>query len=206
MFGELKKILLCKPMFTGIVEETGMVKGLYAQKNLFELKVLARKVRRGTRLGDSIAVNGVCLTVTNIQGSTLYFDVMKETIRRTNLKNLRSQQKVNLERALKMGDRFGGHFVTGHIDGVGMIKKNVVKANYVQLNIGLSPKLLRYIIAKGSVCVNGISLTVGSVRKNSFSVCLIPHTLQETNLSDRKTGDTMNIETDIMAKYILDRT
>lgn len=192
-------------MFTGIIEESGTVKDLKTSKDLCVLNVQARKVLKGTEIGQSISVNGVCLTVTQIKGRVLWFDMMKETIHRTNLKELRPGQKINLERPLKWGDQMGGHFVAGHIDGVGLIKNRISGKNHLELEITLEKKLMRYVTPKGSICIDGVSLTVGQVKGGVFSVYLIPHTLQVTNLLNKRAGDSVNIETDMIAKYVLDK-
>jgi riboflavin synthase len=190
-------------MFSGIVEEMGAIGSLNKKQNLFILKIKAKKVARGTKIGDSISVNGICLTVTGIRDRVMSFDVMKETIDKTNLKYLKVKDKINLERALKVSDRIGGHFVSGHVDGVGTIKDIITLPNYVEIQAFLSKDLLKYIVPKGSVCIDGVSLTIGKVRKTYFSVYLIPHTLEVTTMGSYKKGDTVNIETDILAKYIL---
>ena len=190
-------------MFTGIVEESGIVKGLKPVKNLATLSVKAVQVRKGLKLGDSVAVNGVCLTVVGIKKDVLAFEIMKESLAKTTIGSLKSKDKVNLERALKADSRFGGHFVTGHVDGLGVIRRKVTQTNYVEFEITVAKELLRYIVPKGSVCLDGVSLTVGKVKKASFAVYLIPYTLKVTNLGQKKAGDRVNIETDILAKYIL---
>lgn len=190
-------------MFTGIIEEQGVVKSFSRRENLSVLTVFAKKIPAGTRMGESISVNGVCLSVTRRSGKVLTFDLMKETIASTTLQNLKIGDRVNLERAMKASSRFDGHFVTGHVDGVGVIERIVKLKNYVEFQISLSRKLLKYIVAKGSVCVDGISLTVGRVTKNGFSVYLIPITLKVTNFGVKKAGDWVNIETDILARYVL---
>ncbi len=189
-------------MFNGIVEEIGIVDALERRKNLSVLKVRARKVVSGTKLGDSIAVEGVCLTVTDKKKNVLGFDMMRETVNKTSLGRLRRGDKVNLERALKAGGRVSGHFVTGHIDDVGRIEQKVSEANYEELSIRLPKGLGKYIVPKGSVALDGVSLTVGKVGKGRFSVYLIPFTKQVTTLGSKKKGDPVNIETDILAKYL----
>jgi len=189
-------------MFNGIVEEIGIVDALERRKNLSVLKVRARKVVSGTKLGDSIAVEGVCLTVTDKKKNVLGFDMMRETVNKTSLGRLRRGDKVNLERALKVGGRVSGHFVTGHIDDVGRIEQKVSEANYEELAIRLPKGLGKYIVPKGSVALDGVSLTVGKVGKGRFSVYLIPFTKQVTTLGMKKKGDPVNIETDILAKYL----
>jgi riboflavin synthase len=190
-------------MFTGIIEEQGTIKALQRQENLLIIKVETQKIHRGTRIGDSIAVDGVCLTVMDIRKRILSFEVMKETILKTTLRDYQLHRRVNLERALRAGDRLGGHFVTGHIDGVGTIEEKRTKPHYVELEIRASRNLLRYIVPKGSVCVDGISLTVGRVKPELFTVYLIPHTLKVTSLGQKRPRDKVNIETDILAKYLL---
>lgn len=190
-------------MFNGIVEEIGVVDALERRKNLAVLKVRAHKVLKGTTPGDSISVDGVCLTVTDKRKDILAFDMMRETVSKTSLGQLRRGDKVNLERALKAGGRVSGHFVTGHVDGAGRVERKIVEANYMELSIRLPKALGKYIAPKGSVCLDGVSLTVGKVSKGRFSVYLIPFTKQVTTLGMKKKGDWVNIETDILAKYIL---
>ena len=190
-------------MFNGIVEEIGIVDALERRKNLSALKVRARKVLQGTKPGDSIAVEGVCLTVTEKKKNILAFDMMRETVSKTSLGQLRRGDKVNLERALKAGVRVSGHFVTGHIDGAGRVEQKIAEANYGELSIRLPKGLGKYIVPKGSVALDGVSLTVGKVGKGRFSVYLIPFTKQVTTLGSKKKGDWVNIETDILAKYLL---
>ncbi len=192
-------------MFTGIVEETGRVIALKRRKNLCVLNLGVKKVGRDLRLGESLAVNGVCLTVTKKKRGAIDFDIMQETIASTTLRNLKPGDRVNLERALTAQSRFGGHFVTGHVDGQGMVSARVKKPNHVELRIKPPLDLLRYVVPKGSICLDGVSLTVGKVAKTEFSVYLIPYTLKETTLGKLKAGDKINIETDILAKYLLGR-
>ncbi len=190
-------------MFSGIVEEYGLIQNVTKKENLFVLSVKARKVLGGTKIGDSICVNGICLTVTEKKQDVLTFDLMKETLDATNLKNARKGDKVNLERSLKVSSRIGGHFVTGHVDGVGPIQAIVTLPNYVEFRIEAGPELMRYIAPKGSVTVDGVSLTIGRVTRRYFSVYLIPHTLNVTTFGQSRKGDIVNLETDILAKYIL---
>ncbi|MBI5150870.1 MAG: riboflavin synthase [Candidatus Omnitrophica bacterium] len=189
-------------MFNGIVEETGVVERVTRKKNLSVLKVRARKVLKGTKVGDSIAVDGVCLTVTAAGKGAMTFDLMRETLLSTSLGKVKPGGKVNLERALKTGGRVSGHFVTGHVDVVSRVKEVLSRPNYVELVVHLPRHLSRYIVPKGSVCLDGVSLTVGGVRKDAFSVYLIPLTRRLTTLGARKKGDWVNLETDILAKYI----
>jgi len=190
-------------MFSGIVEEKGVVESVVKKQNLFTMTVKARKVLRGTKIGDSIAVNGVCLTVTKKQAGRVTFDLMKETLESTTLKHARTGKAVNLERALKVNSRLGGHFVSGHVDGVGKLLKIVNLPNYVEWQLQLDKSLAKYLAPKGSVCIDGVSLTIGWVADNSFSIYLIPHTLEVTTFGEKKPGDELNIETDLLAKYIL---
>ena len=190
-------------MFTGIVEEQGIVKQLILKKNLCVLKVQAKKVVKGIKAGDSIAVNGVCLTATSMQRGTITFDIMQETILRTTLHNVRQGSRVNLERALKKNDRLSGHFVTGHVDVAATVAARMEKPNYVELRVIVPNALKRYFVPKGSVNVDGVSLTVGEVGKNYFSTYLIPFTRKATTLGKIRVGDKVNIETDILAKYVL---
>lgn len=190
-------------MFSGIVEEKGIVQKVVRRPNLITMDVKADKVLRGAKIGDSIAVNGVCLTITTIKGKTATFDLMKETLDFTTLGYAKSGTEVNLERALKVSDRIGGHFVSGHVDGMGLLKKKVTMENYVEWQIELDGRLMRYMAPKASVTVDGVSLTIGWVKKTTFSIYLIPHTLEVTTFGGKKVGQKLNIETDVLAKYIL---
>ena len=189
-------------MFTGIVEEKGVVDRISRGANSAELFIKAEKVLEGTAIGDSIAVNGVCLTVTSINGSIFSADVMHETLNRSSLASLRSGSRVNLERAMQMGGRFGGHIVSGHIDGTGRIISIRKDDNAIWYQISASPQILRYIVEKGSITVDGISLTVAKTDEGTFSISAIPHTVAVTVLSDRREGDTVNLENDIIGKYV----
>ncbi|MCB9772071.1 MAG: riboflavin synthase [Candidatus Omnitrophica bacterium] len=190
-------------MFTGIIEEMGIVEKLDKQKNLCVLNIRVNRVLVGTKNGDSISINGVCLTVTGRKGKVLSFDLMRETLFATTLRDLKPGDAVNLERAMKADGRFGGHFVTGHIDGIGTIKNIVKLPNYVAFEVTLDKKFMRYLVAKGSVTLDGISLTVGQVKKETFIVHLIPMTLRLTNFGQKKKADCLNVETDILARYLL---
>jgi len=192
-------------MFNGIIEEIGIVEQLNSKKNLAMLKVRAKKIVKGVKPGASIAVDGTCLTVTGIKNNVLSFDIMCESLSKTTLGSLKNKGKVNLERALKANGSIDGHFVTGHVDAVGVIKDKITKKNYVELKISMTKNLARYIVPKGSICLDGVSLTVGEVHASIFSVFLIPFTKQVTTLGLRKKGDKVNIETDILAKYILNK-
>jgi len=190
-------------MFTGIVEGMGIVRKIDCKKNLMTMSISAPKILKGAKPGDSVCFQGVCLTVTMIQKSLLSFDIMKETIDKTSLKYLKPFDKVNLERSLTPRSRFDGHFVTGHIDDVGKVSKKIQHPNYLELQISIPRRLRKYVIPKGSVGVDGVSLTVGPVRGNCFSIFLIPYTIENTTLGILKAGDPVNIETDILAKYCL---
>lgn len=190
-------------MFSGIVEEFGRVEKILKKKNLYVLTITADTVSRGTKIGDSIAVDGVCLTVTKRQGRRLTFDLMRETLDATIMKDYVPGRRVNLERSLKVSDRIGGHFVSGHVDGTGVFQEQVTLPNYVEWRIAASSDLMRYIVPKGSVTIDGVSLTVGEVTKDWFAVYLIPHTLDVTTFGTKRAGEKVNIETDILAKYIL---
>ena len=189
-------------MFTGIIEEKGEVRSISSAGPSARLTVKAGLVLQGTSLGDSIAVNGVCLTVTDLSNDAFTADVMHETLDRSSLGSLRSGSAVNLERAMTMERRFGGHIVTGHIDGTGKIIDIKKDGNAIWYTISAGPRILRYIIEKGSVALDGISLTVATVTDRDFSVSVIPHTMAETNLSAKKAGDIINIENDCIGKYV----
>jgi riboflavin synthase len=186
-------------MFTGIIEETGKVIQLVPTGSL---KVEASRVLEGTVVGDSIAVSGVCLTVVEMDSRSFTVDVMPETLRRSVLGDLRPGTKVNLERAMQPSGRLGGHLVNGHVDGVGTVRARAGQANAVIFDIETQPAVARYTVARGSVAVDGISLTVVEARPSLFSVSIIPHTLSQTTLEDARPGTKVNIEVDIIAKYV----
>jgi riboflavin synthase len=190
-------------MFTGIIEEQGIIKEIEKQGNLWTLTLEASDVIKGTCIGDSIALDGVCLTVVRRRGRLLTFEVMKETICATTISGYACGDKVNCERALKAGGRIGGHFVSGHVDGVGDIRRIIRLADHVEYHVRAPQSLRRYLTPKGSVCLDGISLTVGRVTKTGFSVYLIPYTLARTTFGHKTAGDRINIETDILAKYVV---
>lgn len=189
-------------MFTGIIEEVGKIKSIRQGVRSFTLEIEAENILEGTLVGDSIATNGVCLTVTSLTGYGFTADVMPETVRRTSLNSLKVGSPVNLERALQLSSRLGGHLVSGHIDGVGRVVTLQQDDNAVWVTIECQPNLLRYIIEKGSITIQGVSLTVASVDSCSFSVSLIPHTQEVTTLHHLKVGDWVNLENDIIAKYV----
>lgn len=185
-------------MFTGIVEEVGRIKAIGSGV----LQVSASKVLEDVQLGDSIAVNGICLTVTEFSGSSFRADVMPETIRRTSLAELKIGSPVNLERALTLSSRLGGHIVSGHIDGVGRIVSLKDDKNAILMKVAADAGILHYIVEKGSVALDGISLTVAAVTDRDFTVSLIPHTRQVTNLGSKGEGSLINIENDVVGKYV----
>lgn len=190
-------------MFTGIVEDIGTIKTMQIDRESMEITVLSKKMVEDIKLGDSIAVNGVCLTVIHFNEQELTMDVMPETVRATNLQQLAVGDPVNLERAMSANGRFGGHFVSGHVDGVGKILRKRPLANAVYIDIELSTELTSYCIPKGSITIDGTSLTLFHVAKNGVTVSLIPHTYKETILGKKKIGDHVNVETDLVGKYIL---
>ena len=189
-------------MFTGIIEEVGTVKRIQRSGSSSFIEIQAKRVLEDVHLGDSIAVNGVCLTVTRFGGGMFRADVMNETLSRSSLGSLASGSPVNLERAMAAGGRFGGHIVSGHIDGTGTISDIRNDGIAVWYTVSAPPELLRYIVEKGSIAIDGISLTVAKVTDTSFSVSIIPHTAAETILGTKKTGDTVNLENDIIGKYV----
>lgn len=189
-------------MFTGIIEEIGIVSSAIKTTSSIKLTIEAKKIIEDIHLGDSIAVNGICLTVTEFSTSSFTSDVMHETINRTSLKNIKQGTKVNLERAMLANNRFGGHIVSGHIDGIGTII-NIKRDNIaIWFTIKANEKIMQYIIEKGSIAIDGISLTVADLTKDSFRVSVIPHTLKNTILSNKNINDTVNLENDCIGKYI----
>lgn len=189
-------------MFTGIIEETGRVASFTQAADAWKLQVAAQLVPRDVRLGDSVAVNGCCLTVTKFDAGHLWFDVLEETRRLTSFAQLAPGAAVNLERSLRADSRLGGHFVSGHIDAPGCIEIFEPRGRDHYLRIRVPAGQGRYLVYKGSVAIDGISLTVAEVQGDSFAVWLIPHTLAVTNLRDKKTNDTVNLEFDLLAKYV----
>lgn len=187
-------------MFTGIIEEVGTVKEVSRNGNF--IRIQAEKVLSDVHIGDSIAVNGVCLTVTSFDGKIFQADTMNETLKRSSLGSLRAGSPVNLERAMSANGRFGGHIVSGHIDGTGTVIRIKNDGIAVWYTIKTSNNVMRYIVEKGSVAIDGISLTVAEVSGNNFSVSIIPHTAEQTILSTKKVGDIVNLENDIIGKYV----
>lgn len=189
-------------MFTGIIEEIGIIKSVKRGSRSVVLEVRAKKVLEDLKVGDSIATNGVCLTVISFSGTDFCADVMPETLQRTNLQELRAGDPVNLERALCLNGRLGGHLVSGHVDGTGRIMEKERDENAIWVTIAAAPALLRYMVAKGSITIDGISLTVVSVDDTCFKVSVIPHTREETTLLHKRVGAIVNLENDILAKYV----
>lgn len=189
-------------MFTGLIEEVGTMEGAENGGKSMKLTIKAKKVLENVMLGDSISTNGVCLTVASFTNSSFTVDVMPETMRKTNLGKLKKGSPVNLERALKVSDRLGGHIVSGHIDGTGTIKEYKDEDNATWLTVETTSNVIKYIIPKGSVAIDGTSLTVVDTDNNSFRVSLIPVTKEETVLLKKRIGDEVNLECDIVGKYI----
>ena len=189
-------------MFTGLVAELGSVERLAEGEDTCRLSVRARKVLDGLKIGDSVAVNGVCLTVTDLRSNGFTADVMPETVRRTTMHTLRPGDRVNLELALRPADGLDGHIVQGHVEGVGTVAKIRPEGNALVYTIAAPAELTPYIVEKGSVTVDGVSLTVTQAGDTEFGVSLIPHTAAQTTLGFKKPGDTVNLETDILARYI----
>lgn len=189
-------------MFTGIIEEIGKVKSIERHANSIKLTVSAKKIMSDIHLGDSISTNGICLTVTTFTNDSFTVDVMPETMMTTNFKNLKVNDEVNLERALSVNSRLGGHIVSGHIDGIGTIIKKYNDDKAIRMSFATSPSILELIVKKGSIAIDGISLTVTDVDSTSFSVSIIEHTQGETTLTSKKIGDTVNLENDVIGKYV----
>jgi len=192
-------------MFTGIIESTGKFIGFEKIKNQWRLFLSLPKSKFSVRESESISVNGICLTVASLGRKAVRFDVLNETYHKTNLKFLKPGDTVNLERPLKMGERFGGHFVTGHIDGIGKILKISKTGKEKKLTVQSPENFISYLATKGSIAIDGISLTLGPINEDSFEVFLIPYTLEHTNLGARKPGDWVNLEIDILARYANER-
>ena len=190
-------------MFSGIIEDRAIVKKITRSACGARLTVESQKVSQDTKIGDSVAVNGACLTVVDINNETLQFDIISETLRATTLSEVAAGDIVNVERSLKVGDRISGHFVTGHIDCVGTISSVKKEPNNYTMEIEVPVEKSVYLAGKGSIAVDGISLTISENQKNYFKISLIPFTLRETSLDAKKIGDKVNIEFDILAKYVL---
>jgi len=189
-------------MFTGLIIELGEIVSLEKKTESARLSLRANEVVKDAALGDSIAINGVCLTAVNIEKDILYFDVSFETLKSTNLGNLKRGDRVNLEPSLRPNSKIGGHFVTGHVEDIGKIRSKTPLGNAVRIEIETQDNVLRYLVEKGSVAVDGISLTVVDVLKDAFSVVIIPHTAKLTTIGFKNVGDTVNLEPDILGKYV----
>ena len=189
-------------MFTGIVEEVGAIKNIKRGQHSAVLTIHAKTVLEETRIGDSIAVNGICLTVTRLFPDGFSADVMHETLNRSSLAGLAAGSVVNLERAMAANGRFGGHIVAGHVDGVGHISDIRRDDTAVWYTVHAGPEILRYVVEKGSIAIDGISLTVARVDGQSFAISAIPHTVSVTTLAHRRVGDPVNLETDVLGKYV----
>lgn len=189
-------------MFTGIIEELGTVSQLDRRPDSIKITIQAQKVLEGTQIGDSIAVNGVCLTVTSLTDTTFTADVMHETMRRSSLGDIKNGSSVNLERAMQLGGRLGGHIVSGHIDGTGTVARIATDGIARLITISIPAAMEPFIVEKGSIAIDGISLTVATVGNSQFTVSIIPHTMENTTLLSKHTGSTVNLETDVIGKYV----
>ena len=195
-------------MFTGIIEGQGTVKEFDVKtknRSAAKMGIDLGNLAKGLQIGDSVAINGVCLTATHISKNHAEFEMIDETLKKTNLGMIKLGDKVNIERSLKVGERMEGHFVLGHIDGTGKIIKIEKLAKEIKFWIELPKDLARFVVKKGSITVDGISLTLVDVLKNKISICIIPHTMKITNLGSKKIGDKVNIETDILGKYAISK-
>ena len=189
-------------MFSGIIEDLREVVKIDSKKDFSTISIDLENFSEGVKIGDSISVNGVCLTITNLSGTATSFDIMKETLDKTDLGDLKVNDKVNIERALKIGERLDGHFVLGHIDGTGIIEKKIQDEDNCVIWISLPEELKYGLIPKGSIGVDGISLTIADIKENKFAIALIPHTLKITTLGFKDIGDKLNIEIDYLGKWI----
>ncbi len=190
-------------MFTGLIEEVGKLKNIQSKVGGLEITVEAEKVLEDSKVGDSIAINGICLTITEIGENQFKFDVSQETINRSNIKYLKIGDYLNLERALRLSDRLGGHIVQGHVDTTGRIHSIIQKGEHTEFQISFPEEYKKLVIPKGSIAIDGISLTINEIKGNIISLNIIPHTIQSTNLQFRKQNDIVNIEFDILGKYVL---
>lgn len=189
-------------MFTGLIEEVGVIKKILAREGALCFTLAAEEILQDLKIDDSIALNGVCLTVTKTTGTEFQVEAVEETLRKTTLGELRTGAKLNLERAMKFSDRMGGHFVQGHVDGVGEVTAIQPQKGGTLLSVKLPDSLLRYVISEGSIAIDGVSLTVARLRENEITISLIPHTLEKTTLGNLNVGDEVNIEVDLLGKYI----
>lgn len=189
-------------MFTGIIQEMGTVSVINKKGRVAHIEILSEQVARSSDIGDSISVNGVCLTITSLQHGIMLFDLSAETLKTSNIGQLKKGDRVNLEPALRPLDRLGGHFVTGHIDGIGSIKRKHRIGDTIEVEIGTSEDVMKYIVKKGSIAIDGISLTVVDLERDSFKVVIIPHTENITTIGEKGINDTVNLEVDILGKYV----
>jgi len=189
-------------MFTGIVETVGVIEKIEPGADLTRLVIDAESIADGVKLGHSVAVNGVCLTVTSLLDGRFSFEAIPETLQRTNLGDLELGSRVNLERAMRAGDRLDGHIVQGHVDGVGIVRAVIQDGNDVRLQVDCDPELADCVVEKGSIAIDGVSLTVAALLPTGFEVALIPHTLEVTTLSERRIHDRVNLEVDVLGKYV----
>jgi len=193
-------------MFTGIVEELGIVSAINRTRAGVCLKIRANIVSSDVKIGDSIAINGTCLSVVAVKGTALSFDVINETFKRTTLGQLKINDSVNLERSLKADSRMGGHFVSGHIDYKGKIVDTIKGSEGTSFKISIPAEFSKFVVEKGSIALDGISLTVANIARETFTTCLIPHTLKVTTFGKKQKGDFLNVETDLLAKYLAKQT
>ena len=189
-------------MFTGIIEDIGIVEAIKKTDKFLQLSIRSKNILEDSKIGDSISINGVCLTMTHIDKNFFKSDVIPETLNKTNLKFLEKSKSVNLERAMTIKSRFDGHIVQGHVEGIGEIISLTQVSDSLVVDLEIADELLQYCIHKGSIAINGVSLTIAEIKNNIIKVCLIPHTLKNTTFIDNKVGDFVNIETDLIAKYI----
>ena len=189
-------------MFTGIVQERGHVEAMAGGEDGVRLRIVAPKSSASVEVGDSVAVNGVCLTVAGVEGETLVFDAVPETLHRTSLGHLRPSDDLNIEPALRAGDPLGGHLMQGHVDGVGRVRSLAPEGDGVRLVVDVPRELTRYCVEKGSIAIQGVSLTIAAIDGDAIEIALVPHTLQATTLSALRVGDHVNLEVDVVAKYV----
>ncbi len=189
-------------MFTGIIEEVGKIKKIEKTHDKYRIFICANKILGDAKLGDSVSINGTCLTITSIDGNLFTADVVRETLDKTNLKFLQKENFVNLERAMKASSRFDGHIVQGHVEGISKVLAITSNRDIFIIKIELPQNLVKYCIYKGSIALNGVSLTIAKIDKNIIDIWLIPHTLKHTTFKENKVGDYINVETDIIGKYI----
>ena len=189
-------------MFSGIIEVLGEVRSMASSESGARISISAGELMKGVRLGDSIAINGACMTVVAFEGSKFEADISPESLRMTNLGGLKAGDKVNLERALALGDRLGGHMVSGHIDGMGKIRDRRADGDSIWLTVEAPAEVMRYVVFKGSIAVDGISLTVATCDEDSFSIAIIPHTSEHTTLTAKRDGAVVNLEADLVGKYV----